>query len=572
MALVLTIFEILKKFKKRNKLVLLSVTNAILDLFTLATVFSLMVVFFRPAGMYADKVNYIYTQLNFKSQSSFIIFSTITLICFFVLKATFSLWINRVVATDIFKISEGISSRILKRYLMMSYLQFSRSDFSQELNRLVYLPFTFSDSLVVPALNILSEGLILISLLLGLAFFNINAFFFVLVLVSPLFLIYRTQKKKIASIDDGMRREYPMLIKQALHIIESLPEIKSFRKDSFFTYQYESTGKRLSRSFAMHHTLQNQSSRLSELIAAIGICLLILYAALSKQTVSGAFMLVGVYAGASFRITPSINKIFSALVQIRGHASVIDEFDKLDFTGKDATVSTITFNNSIELKNISFSYPGRSPVLKDLNLVIKKGEKIIITGRSGAGKSTLILLLLGLLRPTSGEVRIDHVHIDDENLDGLRSLIGYVQQNPVLLDASIAENIAFGVHPANIDFNRIAQLVSQLDLRSLLNQLPEGLQTTIGEKGVQLSGGQRQRIAIARALYHDPEIILLDEITSHLDSSTEQEVILTLKKLAMLKKTIVLISHQKNIIQHFDREMIMQDGQLQENTVQHQNT
>ena len=211
----------------------------------------------------------------------------------------------------------------------------------------------------------------------------------------------------------------------------------------------------------------------------------------------------------------------------------------------------IIFDKEIEVRNLTFAYPNsEKQVLNNLNLKIEKNSVVAFIGQSGAGKSTLADLLLGILEPSEGGIYVDGVNIN-QNPYSWHKVIGYIPQTIYLMDDSIRNNIAFGVDEAHIDAGRLEYAVEQAQLTELINELPEGLDTYIGEGGVRLSGGQRQRIGIARALYNNPAILVLDEATSALDNETETAVMEAIEKLQG-KKTIIIIAHRLTTIRNAD--------------------
>jgi ATP-binding cassette, subfamily B, bacterial PglK len=254
------------------------------------------------------------------------------------------------------------------------------------------------------------------------------------------------------------------------------------------------------------------------------------------------------------------------VLQIRTHEYVTEELHQMtnfkDLVPAHEHMLPLVFKEKIELQNISFGHEAHHLLLRDASLTIRKGEKIMLLGRSGSGKTTLFLLLMRFLKERSGELLLDGEVMSDVHTAALRRLIGYVSQNPYVLDASVMENIAFGVPHADIDTGKVKQLVSDLGLQAWVGSLPDGIHTGIGEKGIKVSGGQRQRLAIARALYHDAEILLLDEITSHLDLETEREVMQALERVAARNKTIMLITHRPELWTSFDQIYELKDGRF----------
>ena len=224
----------------------------------------------------------------------------------------------------------------------------------------------------------------------------------------------------------------------------------------------------------------------------------------------------------------------------------------------------LDFKESIELRNLSFYYDKRNQIFNKINLKIKKGEKIGIVGLSGAGKTTLINIIVGLIKQTSGDIFIDNKLLENKNLNSWKTKIGYVPQDVYLVDDTIENNIAFGIANDKINTKKIDNAIEQSQLKTFINQLPNGKNTIVGERGVELSGGQRQRIGIARALYNEAEVLLLDEATSALDKKTELDFIEAVKNIKG-EKTILIITHRFSTIVNCDRVFSINNGQLQEN-------
>ena len=233
---------------------------------------------------------------------------------------------------------------------------------------------------------------------------------------------------------------------------------------------------------------------------------------------------LSIFAVASFRIVPGASRILSHFQLIKyidpSVQLLVQEFDSTDnsFIKKkyqtNNNITSLKFEKKINLTNLSFSYPTRKEFsLSKISMTINKGDFVGIIGETGSGKSTLINILIGLLKPSEGKVEIDQLNINS-NLQGWYKKIGYIPQSVYLIDDTIRKNIAFGLKEDNIDDNLIKQAVKKASLDEFINNLSNGLETIVGEKGIRLSGGQQQRIGIARALYRDPEVLILDEATS----------------------------------------------------------
>ena len=223
----------------------------------------------------------------------------------------------------------------------------------------------------------------------------------------------------------------------------------------------------------------------------------------------------------------------------------------------------ITFSNQIELDHITYSYENSSQLaVENISLRIKKGQSIALIGKSGSGKTTLVDIILGLLDPKAGDILVDGKSIYN-NLRSWQDMVGYIPQSIFLIDDTVERNIAFGVPDRLIDTERMYQAIKAAQLEELIAQLPEGIKTQVGERGVRLSGGQRQRIGIARALYHERKILVLDEATSALDNETERLVSDAIKSLAGTK-TLIIIAHRLTTVEHCDRVYLLEKGRVVE--------
>ena len=354
---------------------------------------------------------------------------------------------------------------------------------------------------------------------------------------------------------------------------EALGGIKDIRilgKENAYIQHFRAPSIEVSRMQAANLVLGQVPKYLVEAIGFGGMLLLCvaLLANLGPNANTAAILpKLGVYAFAGYRMLPSVQGIYRAMVELRFGAGAVDVlFDDMqglpDATIGTADVQPMRLTTALEVRNVSYSYDSCARSISDLSLTIPAGASIGIVGGTGAGKTTLIDLLLGLLSPQSGRISVDGTPITAANVTGWHAAIGYAPQSIFLADTSIAENIALGTPRAQIDMKRIAECARMAQLDHFVEtQLPNGYDTTIGESGVRLSGGQRQRIGIARALYHNPDILVFDEATSALDTTTEREV---MKAIAGLRgqKTIVMIAHRISTVEGCDQIIVLEHGRI----------
>jgi ATP-binding cassette, subfamily B, bacterial PglK len=292
---------------------------------------------------------------------------------------------------------------------------------------------------------------------------------------------------------------------------------------------------------------------------------------------------LSIFAVASIRMFPATSALLSGIITVRTSKYIVDKIylDLKEVEGKEKSdrkfsdVSSPGKNNrapqldrkpmafltEVVLSQISYSYPeATKPSVQNICLTLKRGQAIALIGKSGAGKTTLVDVILGLLRPQAGDLTVDGVSVYDD-LRQWQNLIGYIPQSIFLMDDTLERNIAFGVPDEQIDTARLLKAIEAAQLSQLVDELADGINTQLGERGVRLSGGQRQRIGIARALYHEREILVLDEATAALDNETERLVNDSIKALSG-QKTLIIIAHRLTTVKHCDRIYLMEQGKI----------
>jgi ATP-binding cassette, subfamily B, bacterial PglK len=302
-----------------------------------------------------------------------------------------------------------------------------------------------------------------------------------------------------------------------------------------------------------------------ELFVVMGLAALTLTMIAQGTDLDAVVPMLGMFAVAAFRISPSVARMLNALhmIQYAGPAiaAVSEDFTSLASPDRDSSRAGPAPPQKVELCAVTYSYPGAArQAVDDVSLTIRKGETIGIVGASGSGKTTLVDLLLGLLTPDSGEVRVDGVDIHTD-VRAWQSVIGYVPQTIFLTDDTIRRNVAFGLGDEAIDEPAVRRAIAAAQLQELVAVLPAGLDTTLGDRGLRLSAGQRQRIGIARALYHDPSVLVLDEATASLDTRTEADVMGAIRALRGYK-TIVIVAHRTSTVEQCDRVYQLNQGRM----------
>ena len=390
-------------------------------------------------------------------------------------------------------------------------------------------------------------------------------------------LMLKVIKPRMASLGAKNQAIQSRIAKWRIQAIYGIKDVKVLHREAFFADNYESSGK-VGASYSKKHAVMNNIPRL--LIETVFMASILSYIMIYIMTGHDATTLLPMltaFGVAAIRMLPSVNRINTYMTDISYFRPCLDYvYENMNIseisrrnnqTLQPADESkTMQLKDKIELKNIVYAYPNTDKLIFDhASMVVPYGKSVGIMGPSGAGKSTIVDILLGLLKVHKGSITCDGVNIFD-NYPAWLAQIGYIPQSIYLVDEPIRNNIAFGIADEEIDDDRIWQVLEEAQLKDFIKTLPEGLDTTIGDRGVRLSGGQRQRLGIARALYHNPEILVFDEATSALDNETEQAVMEAINSFHG-KKTMVIIAHRLNTIEKCDIIYKVDEGQIVETTL-----
>ena len=328
-----------------------------------------------------------------------------------------------------------------------------------------------------------------------------------------------------------------------------IKEIKISNLNKYFITKFISSNNLAAVNHFKHEFVLSLPRYWFELIAIFGFTILIIVLTYTTDSATNIIATIGLFAAATFRLLPSIIKMINNIQQVYFSLPVLnnlsEEFnlEKKVKNNQEKFDKKFIIKKELILKNISFKYQNsNNNVLDNINLKIKAGSIIGIKGPSGVGKTTLVNIILGLLKPTSGEVLVDGIDIN-KNLESWQKNIGYVPQNIVLTDDTLKNNIALGIDEKQIDKNRINNCIKESQLENFISNVEKGIDTDVGELGSKLSGGQKQRIGIARSIYNDPQVLILDEFTSALDNQTEEKIISEISNYGKTR-TVIIVSHK----------------------------
>ena len=347
----------------------------------------------------------------------------------------------------------------------------------------------------------------------------------------------------------------------------AIKEVKVRGLEKVYIQSFSNSSQNYARTIALSQVVAQLPRFILESITFGGILLIILYKMIQSGNFNNSLPVISLYVFAGYRLMPALQQIYNSLTQLTFVGPSIDKLHSDLKNLKPLNINhdedVLTFNKEINLHHIHYNYPNTSrTALKDINLTIPLKSTVGLVGSTGCGKTTTIDIILGLLEPQKGTLEVDGKVITEQNSRAWQRSIGYVPQHIYLSDDTVMANIAFGVEPKDINHDMIKKVSKIANLHQFVtDELPKQYQTTIGERGVRLSGGQRQRIGIARALYHNPKVLVLDEATSALDNQTEQEVMKAINNLNK-KITIILIAHRLNTVKNCDIIYKLDKGQL----------
>lgn len=385
------------------------------------------------------------------------------------------------------------------------------------------------------------------------------------------FLLYKLVRKKLVSNGQVISQVSTERFRLMNEGFGGIKDVLLLNRSQDFVKRFEESGKVFACALGLNSGISQVPRYFMELIAfgtIIGLVLLLIK--LHEGNLGTVLPILAVYALAAFKLLPALQQIYSSIAQIKGNLAAFESVkgdlersvSSHKFITKEALPIRTELKQQITLSDIKFNYPGKSrPAVNGVTMTIPVNSVVGLVGSSGSGKSTLIDLLLGLLMPQSGHIYVDDTCITSENKRAWQDTLGFVPQSIFLSEGTIAENIAFGLPVADIDLKQVNKALKLASLTELVAQLPDGVNTKVGERGVQLSGGQRQRIGIARALYHEADVLVFDEATSALDGITEKVIMDAIHDFSG-QKTIIMIAHRLKTVQKCDIIYLMDQGKI----------
>ncbi|EPW2039424.1 BC-type lipopolysaccharide transporter PglK [Campylobacter jejuni] len=491
-----------------------------------------------------------------------IVYFGVGLIVFYVFRALLNAYYFHLLA----RFSKGryhaIAYKVFSKFLNINYEKFTQKNQSEILKSITGEVYNLS-TMISSFLLLMSEIFVVLLLyaLMLLINYKITLFLSIFMVLNAFILV-----KILSPIikKAGVRREEAM--KNFFEILNT--NLNNFK---FIKLKTKEDGvlslfKAQSEAFSKANITNESVAAVPRIyLEGIGFCVLVFIVVFlvlkNESDISGILSTISIFVLALYRLMPSANRIITSYHDLLYYHSSLDIiYQNLRQEEENLGEEKLSFNQELKIYNLSFGYEGKKYLFKNLNLNIKKGEKIAFIGESGCGKSTLVDLIIGLLKPKEGQILIDEQELNANNIKNYRQKIGYIPQNIYLFNDSIAKNITFG---DAVDEEKLNRVIKQANLEHFIKNLSQGVQTKVGDGGSNLSGGQKQRIAIARALYLEPEILVLDEATSALDTQSEAKIMDEIYKISK-DKTMIIIAHRLSTITQCDKVYRLEHGKLKE--------
>ena len=469
------------------------------------------------------------------------------------------------------QVGVGVGDQLYRHYLQQSWLYHSSQNSAFFIKQIANEAIRLAYSIITPIMEINAKIVLILFIISALLWVNPVLVLLIVIILSITYLIiYHRLRKKMAIHGKNVSTALSHRMQLLQEGFGGIKNVILHNLQENFVSQFEQTGDVLSKSQAKVVAYSKMPRYMVECIILSSIFISLTYLLSAYDDLSEMFAVLAVFSFAGLKLLPAFNVLYGSSAQIKGNISAFNAIyadlknnNPLLITKDESSITSTAITTNIELQNIYFSYQKNAKnVIENLSINIPSKQAVGIVGLSGSGKSTTVDILLGLLQPQSGQLLVDgKVITQGKSLLEWQANIGYVPQNIFLSDRSIKENIAFGIAKDRIDIEAVKQAVELAHLTEFINTLPQGLDTFVGERGVQLSGGQQQRIGIARALYRNVDLLVLDEATSSLDGLTERSIVQAIYDFSATK-TLVIIAHRLNTVKGCNIIYLLDKGQV----------
>ena len=571
---ILKIFKIFtpKQLRYCGLIVLAMLVGAMLEAVGIGAILPLVSIMGQPDFLERhQEIAQVLAAFGITDHITFIIVSAAGLIFVYLLKNAYMAWETKLQIDFSIKNQIVFTRELMANYLCKPYIFHLNHNSAILLRNVGCIGSNIFNGILIPTFSLLTEVITAATIWFMLAIVDpFTAIVVAGIMGTMMYAIIRSFRKKIDR-QANIQNDYIVVYsKNLLQSLGSIKETKVMCKEPYFLNAFADGYTNFSNANRKFLFINQLPRIIIETLVVSGLLLLIIVKLLMGNEPMDIVPLLGVLSLAAFRLMPSANRIVNVYNGIKFQQPLFNElFPELieirnrHVNNRESYYLTqqpkLPFNNSIEVNNLRYKYPeGQDEVLQGVSFTIKKGDFAGIVGPSGAGKTTFVDILLGLLEPTGGQIKVDGVDIYD-NIRSWQANLAYVPQSIYLIDGTVRENVALGEAVRDIDDARVENSLKMAELYDFVMAMPDGIDTTVGERGVKLSGGQRQRIGIARALYQQPEVLILDEATSALDNETEKSITDTILKFKG-QITIIAIAHRLSTLAECDYKIDFQDG------------
>lgn len=563
--------------QKANMVVLLinMLIGAVLETASISLIIPVITIVIKPnASQSNEYLHAVYEKLHMTSEIQLTVFVMMSLIAAFIAKNLFLFVQQKMLYHFIYTNQFRTSERMMRNYLRKGYEYYLNSD-TAVIQRNITSDVNNMYALILAVLQLLSEVIIFLSLTAILLIVDPQMTIVIAVLlVLTLYIIKAVIKPIMKKAGQDNQDYYSGLFKWISQTVTGIKEVKVGGREQYFIDEYVKCGHGYVEAVQKFSIYNNTPRLLIETVCIIGMVGYMLFLIVTGHEMVDMLPVISAFALAAVRLMPCANRINNQLTTMAYFEPAFfgvsdnlqDEISdqNVDMSFAKDTDKKLEVRDKIEIKGITYAYPNTDVLIFDkADMEIPIGASVGIVGSSGAGKSTIVDILLGLLEIQDGAIYADGVDVKTEYRSWLKN-IGYIPQVIFMLDETIRKNVAFGIPEEKISEERVWEVLKEAQLDEYVRGLPEGLDTSIGERGIRLSGGQRQRIGIARALYNDPEILILDEATSALDNDTESAIMDSINHF-MGKKTLIIIAHRLQTIEKCDMIYRVEGGKAKRN-------
>ena len=510
-------------------------------------------------------LGFFYELLGENDQKNFLIKVVFIMVSVFLIKSIIIVVTIFLQFSFAWNLQQHFRTILYSKYLKKNYEFFLKTSSSKIISQVIAQVDQFTNLFVVPIMFIILEFLIIFSITLFLVYFEaMGVLIFLSTLIVAILLYIFFGGKKLKNIGGEWKSHNEDITKYIQQSLEGIKETILYNRKNFFLDKIRFHSVGMAKPMKIYLTFQQMPRIILELFSVIALSIFILVIVIYSDNFNEGLLKIGVFAAAAFKILPSANRLLYSVQSLKYSKSILDDFVKQlegTNTSKKNTqekVLPLKFEQNIKIKNLSFTYLKEDEsknIFSDINFDIIRGDKIGIKGETGSGKSTFIDLLSGLLKPSSGFIYSDGVEIN-KNLNEWQKIISYVPQFSYFMEDTIRNNITF--LEKNPDEKKLEDIINNCELKKFVDTLPKGLDSVIGERGIQISGGQKQRIAIARAIYREPNILILDESVSALDENTATKIVDKIIKKSDI--TIVFVSHNLDSLKFCNKIFRLENG------------